>query len=309
LLNLRSEILTPFYFAKNGYSSKPVHSQEIDSYNAALERLLVEGKRLKQHASDHMAIQETLQGMRQEIYRQFVIKILYDVRKDITHTEICLPDGTQGLSAEIVSDILGEPIYVVTPRTHAHEKGGARKSIDRYHRPWTRSQLSEESETQQGKDELPKSRFLDRLQGLFDWDDGCSRSHWEKYAYRDLAKQAYHQIATHLGLDAAVHWGSTLGLYAARYIWIFPSYSSSRMWTYAYARAGKSKDKKMIGKRKRKWLLGIYLPSMTSGGTGMVWTLEEAYAWKDAPWKGRKWMSGKPSGLYIVLDNEPDNAK
>lgn len=163
------------------------------------------------------------------------------------------------------------------------------------------------TETQQGKDELPNSRFLDRLQGPFDWDDGCSRSHWENYAYRDLAKQAYHQIATHLGLDADVHWRSTLGMYAARYIWILPNYGSSRIWTYA--RAGKSEDKKMTSKRRRNWLSGIYLPAITSRGTEMVWTREEAHAWKDAPWKGRKWISGKPGGLDIILDNELEDEK
>jgi hypothetical protein len=135
LLNFRSDILASSYFAKNGYNSKLVHSQEIDSYNAALQRLLTEGKRLKQYAHDQTATQETLHRMRQEIYRQFVIKILSDVRKDIGYTETCLPDGIQGLSANIVSDLLGEPIYVITPRTQVHEKEGVGKSADRYHRP------------------------------------------------------------------------------------------------------------------------------------------------------------------------------
>ena len=80
LLNFRSGIQASSYFAKNGYNSKLVYGQEIDSYNAALERLLVEGKRLKKYTHDQTTTQETLQRMRQEIYRQFVIKILYDVR-------------------------------------------------------------------------------------------------------------------------------------------------------------------------------------------------------------------------------------
>lgn len=150
-----------------------------------------------------------------------------------------------------------------------------------------------------------KSRFLDRLQGLFDWDDGRSRSHWEGYAYRDLAKQAYPQIATQLGLDAAVHWRSTLGLYAARYIWIFPNYSSSRMWTYT--RAGKSEENKMTNKRRRKWLSGIYLPAVASSRT-IVWNLEDTNAWKDAPWKGRKWMSWmslRPVSCKIYTSSYP----
>jgi len=294
LLSFRSEIRTSSYFEKNGYNSKFIRSKEIDAYNAALQRLLVEGKRLKQEIHDQTAILETLQKIRQEIYRQFIMKILYDVCKDADHTEICLADVAKGLSAEIVSEISGESIYVVRPRIQVHEKG-----LDRYDRPCTRSQTGRVVEARQDSDRLPQSRFLDRLQGLFDWDDGRPRSHWEKYAYRDLAKQAYYQIATYLGAEEAIRWRSTLGLYAARYIWIIPSYSSSRMWTYT--RAGKSEDEKTTSKRRRKWLSGIYLPAIASYGTEMAWTLGEANDWRDAPWKGRKWMSGKPGGLDFVL--------
>jgi hypothetical protein len=62
----------------------------------------------------------------------------------------------------------------------------------------------------------------------------------------------------------------------------------------------------MASKRRRKWLSGIYLPAITGSGAEMAWTLEGAHAWKDAPWKGRKWMSGKPSGLDVVLDKLED---
>lgn len=87
LLKFCSDILVLSYFAKNGYNSKLVHGQEIDSYNAALQLLHTEGKRLKQYIHDQTATQEKFQRMCQEIYRQFVIKILRDVHKNISHTE------------------------------------------------------------------------------------------------------------------------------------------------------------------------------------------------------------------------------
>jgi hypothetical protein len=154
---------------------------------------------------DSVSTQDMLDKMRQEVYRQFVVKILYDLRKEIVLSNAQLIDGTQGLSADIVSELLGEPIYVATPRTPARRKGDPPK-----HRPHTRSQVGTLLPSQLSENE-PVPKFLERLQVLFDWDDGLARKRWDKYAYRDLAKEAYHQIATALGVESANQWRSSLG--------------------------------------------------------------------------------------------------
>jgi hypothetical protein len=132
---------------------------------------------------------------------------------------------------------------------------------------------------------------------LFDWDDKYERKSWDRYAYRDLAKQCFERVSQILTAEAAIKWRSTLGMHATQYIWIYPNYSQDRLWTFT--RAGeKREDKSKIVKRMR-WLSGIYLPSMNGASLETTWTLETAYEWKDAPWKGKQWMTGKPGGLEI----------
>jgi hypothetical protein len=194
--------------------------------------------------------------MRQEVYRQFIARVLSDLQDECPEPDKQLHDSTEGLSADIIYELLGEEIYVAVPCIRALKVGKkrackrrAKENLD--HRPITRSQ------TQGPLQEYPRliPLFLQRLQVLFDWDDEYERKSWDRYAYRDLAKQTFERISQTLTTEVAINWRSTLGIHAARYIWIYPNYCPDRLWTFT--REGrKGADKSKIVKRRR-WLSGI----------------------------------------------------
>jgi hypothetical protein len=299
LLSLDAGISATSYFSTNGIHFTFVHTEKIDLYNKAFQRILLLSKQLKQNLDNSEAIQDILQHMRQEVYRQFIARVLSDLREEFVDSDKQLDDCTQGLSADIIYELLGEEIYVAVPRMkapkirkkRASKRSTSKENID--HRPITRSQ------TQESPQELcrPIPLFLQRLQILFDWDDEYERKSWDRYAYRDLAKQSFERISQVLSTEAAIEWRSTLGVHAARYIWIYPNYNQDRLWTFT-RKAGKREDKSKIVQRRR-WLSGIYLPSINGASLETTWTLETAYEWKDAPWTRKQWMCGKPGGLEI----------
>ena len=91
------------------------------------------------YKNDHSTTRQSPRRIRQGVYRQFIFKILYDLRQEIVYADAQLLNGVQGLSADIVSKLLGKPIYVAIPRTKVNEKEEDPKSSNRYQRSWTRS--------------------------------------------------------------------------------------------------------------------------------------------------------------------------
>ena len=140
---------------QNGFGAEFAHKRGIDEYSDAFGRFLQEGKILKIYKDNHPTTQQSLQRIRQEIYRQFIVKILHDLRQESVYADAQLLNGTQGLSANIVSRLLGKPIYVAIPQTQAHERKEDPKSSSRYRRPWTRSC------GQDGQPPIIMSRFLE----------------------------------------------------------------------------------------------------------------------------------------------------
>ena len=92
-LSLSPEISTS-HFSSNNIQTGFIHTKKIDLYNEAFQRMLVGAKRLKHNLDNSEVIQNVLQQMRQEVYRQFIIKILSDLRDDFVNPNKKLCDGT-----------------------------------------------------------------------------------------------------------------------------------------------------------------------------------------------------------------------
>jgi hypothetical protein len=202
VLSLSPKISATSHFSSNGIQAIFLHTKKVNAYNEALQRVLLDAKRLKQSPDNHELIQACPQRMRQEVYRQFVIKVLSDLQSEFIDPDTPLDHNTPGHSADVLWELLVKPIYVAIARTKV-AKGKVPKVS---HRPVTRSQAEEDSR--------PVSQFLQGLRSLFDWDDGYQRRNWDRYAYRELAKQAFDWLSSILGIDEATQWRSSLGLYA-----------------------------------------------------------------------------------------------
>jgi len=96
----------------------------------------------------------------------------------------------------VLYELLGEPVYVAVPRVKAQKKENV-PNIN--HRTVI---LSQTQESFQPVPSIPQ--FLRRLQVLFDWDNDYERKNWDRYAYRDLAKQSFERIRGILTTEAAV---------------------------------------------------------------------------------------------------------
>jgi hypothetical protein len=179
--------------------------------------------------------------MRQEVYQQFVVKILSDLRNELIDPDTLQDRSTPGLSADILSELLRKRIYVVISGGRAAKAKAPKVS----HRLATRSHAEEDSPPE---DCPPVPQFLQGLQRLFDWDDGYHRQNWDKYAYRSLAKHAFSRLSSILGTDDASQWRSTLGLYATEYIWVYPYYNQDRIWTFYRQRAEQEGEGGKVGK-------------------------------------------------------------
>jgi hypothetical protein len=145
LLSLDAGISATSYFSTNGINFTFVHIKKIDLYNKAFQCILLLTKKLKQNFDNSEVIQDILQQMRQEVYRQFIAKVLSDLQDEFLDPDQQLHDGTQGLSADVISELLGEEIYVAVPRTkspkirknRAGKRRASKESPD--HRPITQS--------------------------------------------------------------------------------------------------------------------------------------------------------------------------
>ncbi|KLP14862.1 Uncharacterized protein LW94_6637 [Fusarium fujikuroi] len=156
-------------------------------------------------ASEPSAYPDILDRMRKMIYRHFALQVI----RKICSTNPVLDlgprsehelawEGYQGLSYDIVHTLTGEPPYLSFTRKGPHKLGRA------YH---------------------------DRVQGLFDWDDGLARTLWDHCYYRQLARRFYASIKTHLGAADAESWKGSLGRHALPHFWLIPHYNMHSLFT------------------------------------------------------------------------------
>jgi len=152
---------------------------------------------------DRVQQRTLLETFRQIIYARYV-KDFLDLRGEhfpgldqLTQRE---RDGYWGLSYSMVVKMLEEEPHIIFPRNRI--TNGDRAHITIHGIEWP-----------------------SKLQGLFDWDDGLNRS-WENKMFRQEAKWFYQLIADTMNVNAANRFRRTLGLHAARYLWIIPAWDN-----------------------------------------------------------------------------------
>jgi hypothetical protein len=141
---------------------------------------------------------DILDLMRQIVYRQFTLQVLQQLRA-VSHVEDPeLHQEHQGLSFDIVHSVLGERPVLVHVRRGRQGLGNT---------------------------------YLERFQGLFNWDDGIPCTFWDECYYWQLARKFHRSISASVSSADADDWKASLGRQALPYFWIIPNYSKHSLFT------------------------------------------------------------------------------
>ncbi|EXM14331.1 hypothetical protein V3481_016527 [Fusarium oxysporum f. sp. vasinfectum] len=169
--HLHDNLVASTTFTFNGLQGVFRNWKDVES----VSREYCKARELEDHlrTSEPSVYPDILDRMRKMIYRHFALQVI----RKICSTNPVLNlgprseyesvwEGYQGLSYDIVHTLTGEPPYLSFARKGPHKLGRA------YH---------------------------DRVQGLFDWDDGLAHTLWDHCYYRQLARRFHASIETHLG--------------------------------------------------------------------------------------------------------------
>ncbi|GKU15179.1 unnamed protein product [Fusarium langsethiae] len=201
--HLHDNLVASTTFTFNGLQGVFRNWKDVES----ISREYCKARELEDHlrTSEPSAYPDILDRMRKMIYRHFALQVI----RQICSTNPVLDlgprsehesawEGYQGLSYDIVHTLTGEPPYLSFTRKGPHKLGRA------YH---------------------------DRVQGLFDWDDGLARTLWDHCYYRQLARRFHASIEAHLGASDAESWKGSLGRHALPHFWIIPHYNMHSLFT------------------------------------------------------------------------------
>lgn len=153
---------------------------------------------------------EILDQMRKMVYRHFAHQVIRQSCSDrisdekLTNIQEKRWEGYQGLSYDIINELIGEAPYLARARIGPCGLGAS------YH---------------------------ERVQGLFDWDDGIARTLWDHCYYRQLARRFYRSISASMSHADAKKWKDSLGKHALPYFWFIPSYNKHSLFTRLYRTA------------------------------------------------------------------------
>jgi hypothetical protein len=140
---------------------------------------------------------------------------------------------------------------------------------------------------------------------LFDWDDQQKykipfrRDRWDRMQFRLITRHAYDRIQERLGAQEAMKWKDSLGLHAARFIWMIPKCTANRFKTTA------RKAEVINGVTKRKHVMSWY--SAVHSGLAELPENEEIptkWAWQKQNfwnWEGCEIMKFPPQKLFEDL--------
>ncbi|RKK87314.1 hypothetical protein BFJ68_g17067 [Fusarium oxysporum] len=201
--HLHDNLVASTTFTFNGLQGVFRNWKDVES----VSREYCKARELEDHlrTSEPSVYPDILDRMRKMIYRHFELQVIrkicstnpvLDLGPRSEHESVW--QGYQGLSHHIVHTLTGEPPYLSFARKGPHKLGKA------YH---------------------------DRVQGLFDWDDGLARTLWDHCYYRQLARRFYASIQTHLGTADAESWKGSLGRHALPHFWIIPHYNMHSLFT------------------------------------------------------------------------------
>ncbi|KID81132.1 hypothetical protein MGU_11489 [Metarhizium guizhouense ARSEF 977] len=191
-LHLRDELVTSTTFTFNGLQGKFWNWKNVESVNRqyGIAREL-EGLLQRSEPGDRAQI---LDRMRKMVYQHLALQVIgqLGVKPDISDEHVAILQGHHGLSFDIAHALVGEiPYLSARARGGKHGLGGT---------------------------------YPARVQTLFNWDDGITRTFWDHCFYRQLARRFYGSISTVIGLTDANEWRSTLGSRSLPYFWIIPHY-------------------------------------------------------------------------------------
>ena len=121
--------------------------------------------------------------------------------------------------------------------------------------------------------------WAERIQVLFDWDDGYKRGSWEQYQYRQLTQHAYRCIERAAGSAIAQEWRMSLGSKGCCHFWILPHYGRSQF--FCRRRPNKeNRQRKNAGLPSvsyRLWLSAVH--ECTTPNSQVSWSPEEQDKW------------------------------
>ena len=156
--------------------------------------------------------------MRKMVYQQFTLQVIQQLPIDPNLQEAELQQGRQGLSFDIISNLLGQQPYLVHVRKGMYKLGNT---------------------------------YPERVQGLFSWDDDIPRTFWDQCYYRQLARKFHKCISACISPADAENWKDSLGRLALPYFWIIPHYNKHSLFT----RLAKSANRPAV---TRPFISGVY---------------------------------------------------
>ena len=135
--------------------------------------------------------------MKKMVYQHFALQVIQQLKIG-PHLEENHPvrQGLHGLSFYVVYVLVGEAPTLARTRPGSHGLGNT---------------------------------YAERLQTIFDWDDGIPRTFWEHCFYRQLAQSFYRAILASSDTTEAEEWKRSLGERALPYFWIIPQFDRHSM--------------------------------------------------------------------------------
>ena len=207
-LRFHVELLPRLSFTRNGLQAT-FHDQKKQKL-ANSRRLnhedLVVRLRTVYEAHDADETEVILETMRHIIYAAFVRTLFTSRRRFFPGLRYLNEDelrGYHGLSMSIVTKAIQHTPKISLPKGKL--RNGEKAQLSRYKFDW-----------------------VQRLHGLFDWNDGIDRK-WENLEWRRIAKEFYSVIRDVTTVEVADIFKTTLGERAAQYLWVIPSYDGTHL--------------------------------------------------------------------------------
>ncbi|KAK8917674.1 hypothetical protein VCV18_008994 [Metarhizium anisopliae] len=195
-LCMHEELVSSTTFGFNGLRSVFRNWKDVNLVNQEYNR----AKELENclRSSEPEDRSDILDGMRKLVYQQFALHVIRQLRvgPHIGEDHQALQQGFYGLSFYGVYALVGE-----VPRLG--------RACNRNHRLG--------------------STYTERLQKIFDWDDGVPRTFWDHCFYRQLARNFYQSISTSVSRVAADEWKRSLGRHALPFFWIIPHFDGNSL--------------------------------------------------------------------------------
>jgi len=109
---------------------------------------------------------------------------------------------------------------------------------------------------------LVSKSWVEKLQRLFDWDDGVTRR-WDSADFRLITRESYAILRDCASENEAVAWRRAIGSRASEYITIIPRYERDKLRILEKASPNNSKQvqqARRLGTRQYIWI-GAFLPN------------------------------------------------